>query len=552
MHLSPACLLTRKASRIVCTAIIGLLLSATLSAQASERAINLTRAELANDSVREVNLDFGHSRAFETDFAVRRVSVGDPAIADVLVMTAKEVALVPVAMGTTNVLIWGDEPAPLAILNVKVGPAFGNLERRVAALVGSEDFSIEDVGGAIAVSGSVPDLISAESALRLIEAGLSSREEYAQLKLVNMLRVRGQQQVLLHVKIAEVSRSLSRQFGANFNGLFNTSGGAIRVTGLLGNLAQPTGTGGIGASEIVNLVGSLSGFGALESLELVLSALRQKGLAKVLAEPILVARSGEHASFLVGGEIPIPISQGGSSGGSITIEYRKFGVGLSFTPTVLRDGRIHLSVSPEVSEPDFSLGTSVQGTSVPGFNTRRASTGIELGNGESFAIAGLFRDDLRELSAAYPALGEIPVLGAMFRNSRYEQRETELVIVVTPTLVAPVPKGEEFRLPSDSIHPPSAAEFYLLGRLESGRKNAGGEKSIDAMLEPRRSKEITSSSCAEESGSSKCKGTHTTLVEVSGPVSNIANRQGQAGGFIGTIGFELPVGRPESLGENSK
>ncbi len=551
MYPSPHCLMTRKASWIVCTAIIGAFLSATLNAQASERSLYLSRVGLANDSVREVNLDFGHSLAFATDFSVKRVSVGDPSIADVLVMTAKEVALVPVGMGTTNVLIWGNEPAPLAILNVKVGPAFGNLQRRVAALVGSEDFSIEDIGGAIAVSGSVPDLISAESALRLIEAGLSSRKEYAQLKLVNMLRVRGQQQVLLHVKIAEVSRSLTRQFGANFNGLFNTQGGPIQVTGLLGKLATPTGSGGIGASEVANLVGSLSGFGALESLELVLSALRQKGLAKVLAEPMLVARSGENASFLVGGEIPIPVAQGGSSAGSITIEYRKFGVGLSFTPTVLRDGRIHLSVSPEVSEPDFSIGTTVQGTSVPGFNTRRASTGVELGNGESFAIAGLFRDDLRELSAAYPGLGEIPVLGALFRNSRYEQRETELVIVVTPTLVAPIPKGESFRLPSDSVHPPSAAEFYLLGRIESGQKSTDQEKTIDAaILDSRRSTEITSPNCEADSESSKCKGTHTTVVEVSGTASNIENGLEQAEGFLGTIGFEIPVGRHSNLGEH--
>jgi pilus assembly protein CpaC len=177
-----------------------------------------------------------------------------------------------------------------------------------------------------------------------------------------------------------------------------------------------------------------------------------------------VARSGESASFLVGGEVPIPIAQGGAFG-SITVEYKPFGVGLSFTPTVLAPDRIHLKVSPEVSQPDFTFGTEVEGTVVPAFNSRRATTSVELKHGQSLVIAGLLSEELREQVSQYPVLGQIPILGGLFRSSKFEKNQTELVIIVTPALVKPLGRGPH-PLPTDHFIEPSAAEFYLYGWLE--------------------------------------------------------------------------------------
>jgi pilus assembly protein CpaC len=251
----------------------------------------------------------------------------------------------------------------------------------------------------------------------------------------------------------------------NFNALIEAGSGTINVASFIQGLSGPADAmGEIPISDAVNFAALLTGYGALEQLAVFLDALDERGLAKVLAEPTLLARSGETASFLVGGEVPIPIAQGGAFG-SITVEFKDFGVGLGFTPTVLGPDRIHLQVAPEVSEVDFTLGTEVSGTVVPGFIVRRATTAVELKDGQSFAIAGLLSESVRELSGRYPLLGDIPILGNLFRSSLYQKAQTELVIIVTPHLVKPLGPGPH-PLPTDSFIEPSALEFYLLGKLE--------------------------------------------------------------------------------------
>jgi pilus assembly protein CpaC len=190
----------------------------------------------------------------------------------------------------------------------------------------------------------------------------------------------------------------------------------------------------------------------------------------VLAEPTLVARSGELASFLVGGEIPIPIAQSNTNGGApvVTILFKSFGVQLEFTPTVLSPDRIHLQISPEVSQPDQSFGTQVAGTAVPSFRTRRASTGVDLADGQSFAIAGLLQEMTNADFEELPFLGQVPILGQLFRSERFRKDETELVIIVTPRLVQPI-TAKNVALPTDSYSAPDALEFFLLGRLEGSR-----------------------------------------------------------------------------------
>jgi pilus assembly protein CpaC len=257
-----------------------------------------------------------------------------------------------------------------------------------------------------------------------------------------------------------------------------TSGsGSIGIDSLVGGLTTvetaADGMKGL-ASGFTDLFGSFAGFGALELLEVAMDLLDEQGLSKVLAEPTLVARSGETASFLVGGEVPIPVAQGGAFG-SITIEYHDFGVGLSFTPTVLGPNRIHLAVNPEVSRADFTFGTEVDGTVVPGFTARRVSTSVELADGQSFMIAGLLNDQVREIAAKYPLLGDLPILGNLFRSTKFQKEETELVIIITPTLVKPLDPGP-YRLPTDHFIEPSATEFYLWGALEGMPPEAADEE----------------------------------------------------------------------------
>jgi pilus assembly protein CpaC len=195
-------------------------------------------------------------------------------------------------------------------------------------------------------------------------------------------------------------------------------------------------------------------------------ALKSDGLVKVLAEPTLIALSGQDAYFLAGGEFPVPVPQGL---GSVAIEYKPFGVGLTFTPTVLADNKINIKVAPEVSELDFNLAVQLEGFVVPGLNTRRAETVIELADGQSFAIAGLLRDTARDAMSKYPLLGDIPILGTLFRSRSFQKAETELIIIATPHLVKPI-DGDQQPLPTDYYVEPNDTEFYVLGLMEGQTK----------------------------------------------------------------------------------
>ena len=196
-------------------------------------------------------------------------------------------------------------------------------------------------------------------------------------------------------------------------------------------------------------------------------ALQEDGLIKVLAEPTLITLSGQSANFLAGGEFPVPVPQGL---GSVAIEYKPFGVGLVFTPTVLSENKINIQVSPEVSDIDFTTAIQFQGYVIPGLRTRRASTTVELGDGQSFAIAGLLRDNVRTISSKFPLLGDLPILGALFQSKSFQNEKTELVIIVTPHLVKPLDL-EKQSLPTDYYVEPNDMEFYLFGKLEGSAKN---------------------------------------------------------------------------------
>jgi pilus assembly protein CpaC len=443
----------------------------TLLPSLSRATIELDVPRAEEDVLQQLEIETGKSVFVRTTYGVKRVSVGNPDVLDVVVLNPKEFQLVAKSVGTTNLLVWDKRGRPQAAIDIHVGAPHSRLQSELRRILSSDDISVESAGNGIVLKGSVPNAVAMEQSLSLARAVLSEEGREAK-KIVNLMEVRGHHQVMLKVIIAEMSRTVRREFGTNFNALIESGGHTVEVFGFLQGLTAP-GAGVLEVSDMVNLAGTLSGFGSLSNLQVFLDVLDEKGLSKILAEPTLVARSGETASFLVGGEVPIPIAQGGAFG-SITIKFKDFGVGVGFTPTVLGPDRIHLEVRPEVSEPDFSFGTEVGGIIVPGFITRRAATAIELGDGQSFAIAGLLRDDVIQLVGQYPWLGQIPVLGALFRSSQFEKRETELVIIVTPHLVKPMGPGPH-PLPTDHFIEPSAFEFYFFGAME-GRppKESGG------------------------------------------------------------------------------
>jgi pilus assembly protein CpaC len=434
-----------------------------LAAAPGDAVVHLDPAGGATDVLRQLAMELGKSVFLKAGYSVKRVSVGNPAVLDVVVLNATELQLVAKLVGTTNLLVWDGSGKLQAAIDVHVSSPQSQLQAELRRILEVEDITVESTGHATVLKGSVPSAVKLEQALEVSKAYLGAE---SQGKIVNLLQVGGNQEVMLKVVVAEMSRTLGREFGVNFNALIDAGSGTINVATFLQGLSQPadTVTGAIPISEAVNIAAMLSGYGALEQLAVLMDALDERGLGKVLAEPTLLARSGETASFLAGGEVPIPIAQGGAFG-SITVEFKDFGVGLGFTPTVLGPDRIHLQVAPEVSDVDFTLGVEVAGTVVPGFTTRRATTAVELKDGQSFAIAGLLSDSVRELSGRYPLLGDIPILGALFRSSLYQKNQTELVIIVTPHLVKPLGPAPH-PLPTDSFIEPNALEFYLLGRLE--------------------------------------------------------------------------------------
>jgi pilus assembly protein CpaC len=513
----------------------------TLIPTANRAEVLLTIPENEEDSVKQIELETGKSIFIRTTYDVKRVSVGNPDVLDVVVLGKTEIQLVAKEIGTTNLLIWDQKGRPQAALDIHVGAPHSKLESELRRILGSSDIQVDSAGNGIVLSGSVPTAIAMDQALSIARAVLSEEGNEAK-KVVNLLEVRGHHQVMLEVVIAEMSRTVRREFGMNFNAIFDN--GDSQIVGLLQGLTSPTQGGGTGFSEMINLVGAFTGLGALTQLSVFLDVLDEKGMSKILAEPTLVARSGETASFLVGGEVPIPIAQGGAFG-SITIEYKKFGVGVGFTPTVLGPDRIHIEVRPEVSEPDFSFGTTVDGTVVPGFNTRRASTAVELGDGQSFAIAGLLREDLVEVVGQYPIIGDIPILGALFRSSLYQKRETELVIIVTPRLVKPMPGGTHHQLPMDYFVEPSALEFYFLGGLE-GRSGVRDADKPYRNFDRSETTETASAPAAPASlDTASAPEAQVEVMSMASPAGFNAEPWGESSssssGIVGHFGYQVPI-----------
>ena len=451
--------------------------AAVIQLAANEQGIVQIGAMSSDEQrVRALDVELGKTTFFQTGFKVRRVSVGDPATLDVNVLSPTELSLVPKKIGTTNLVVWESSGAPALVVDVTVGSNYSAIERRIESALGTSGVKVESAGESVVLTGSVPSPVYAERAHAIAKAFFDKK---ADDRVVNALEIGGNQQVMLEVIMAEMVRSLGRNMTVNFTSVIETGGKLYGFDSMLGGLMSidertlsldPASIAkSFNFTDRIDLAGTFINEGDF-LIDSFIEAAQQQGLAKVLAKPTLLARSGQAASFLAGGEVPIPIAQGGAFG-SITIEFKDFGVGVQFAPTVLGSDRIYLEVSPEVSEPDFTLATVSGGALIPGFITRRASTSVELQDGQSFAIAGLLSDRVNSAVEKYPLLGDIPVLGTLFRSVQFQRNETELVMIVTPRVVKPLPAGQ-LHLPTDAYVAPNDFELYMLGALESQRASA--------------------------------------------------------------------------------
>ncbi len=411
------------------------------------------------------------SQVLQLDVPFADLLVGNSGIADVLALTDRTVYILGKALGSTSLTIYGRDKNLIAVLDLVVSPDIEGLKARLFDIMPDEQVEIRSANGAVVLSGTV----TGNSTMDKI---LAVSERFAPGLVTNLMSVEGSQQVMLRVRFVEVNRSVVKDLGFNFN-IFE---GDFKFTSGNTFLANPAGiTGGIDVISLVDpafvgasMLGGPATIGAV-GLDVMLTALESKGLTKTLAEPNLIALSGDTASFLAGGEFPIEVAQSGSTGtdsATISIEFKSFGVSLAFTPTVLDNGLINLVVEPEVSSLD--LANSVR--TVPALKIRRASTTVELRDGQSFAIAGLLQDDFSDTIDQVPLLGEIPILGALFRSSQFKKNETELVIIAEVHLVKPAPIGS-LATPADNFIPPSESDIWLFGRIEapgSGIPRDGG------------------------------------------------------------------------------
>jgi pilus assembly protein CpaC len=453
--------------------------------------------------VQRVKVTVNKSRTFKVDTAFSTIVAGSPDIADVKSLSDHLIYIQGKQTGTTNVILFDSSMKQIGILDVEVAIDTGNLQQNIQSSTGTRGIRVSSTEGQVVLSGTAVDAVAAERAMAIATGSVPKGGV-----VVNAMSVAGPQQVMLEVRFLEVARSAGRDLGvnlfaANANGTnvantglgTTTNVGRVPIGGANATGSTPVGANPAGSLPLLGTVGTLASgatpYGALltsvlrlnngMSIDSLVTALETKGVLRRLAEPNLMALSGDAARFLAGGEFPVPIPQTTGTGfPTISIEYKKFGVELAFVPTVLSRGVINLRVEPSVSELDFANAVTIAGTTVPALTRRDARTTVELRDGQSFAIAGLLQTRNREDVSQVPWIGSVPVLGTLFRSSSYQQQETDLVIIVTPRLVAPAVPGQRLASPLDSRLPPNDVDFFLNGQMEVRKRyndyvNSGGE-----------------------------------------------------------------------------
>jgi pilus assembly protein CpaC len=456
--------------------------------EAGERSIQIAQAK----RTATITVNIGKTEDVRTDSSFVELTVGDPEVADVNPLTDRSLSILGKKNGTTRVSAYAEGKKLIGVFDVEVVYDTSLLQHEIRRRFPHANLRVSAVNGRVMLSGTAPDGPTVDKAVVIAKQFGPD--------VINSVEVLQPQQVMLEVRFVEATRQAGRDLGVQWNvfgqrNLANignrTPSDQLPVTpGGAGSFAQPGATaaspGGPNISPStatispVVVAGVLSGtapFGVMVSkllaagieTDLIINALEQKGVARSLAEPNLVALSGDTASFLAGGEYPIPVP---GSLGTVTIDYKRYGVGLAFTPTVLSGGLINMKIEPEVSQLDFSHTVTIAGLAVPPLIVRRASTTVELRDGQSFVIGGLLQSIGQNAISQLPWLGDMPVLGALFRSASYQKNETDLAIIVTPRLVRPARPGDVIKTPLDTSRPVNDVDLFLLGKTELPPANA--------------------------------------------------------------------------------
>jgi pilus assembly protein CpaC len=401
-----------------------------------------------------IRLIGGKSETIRTDRTFADIIVSDPEVADVVPLTDRSVSILGKKVGTTRVSIYGEGKVVVGVFDVEVTFDTSVLASELRERFPGARFRVASINGRIMLSGSAPDAVTADRAVTIAKQFGA--------EVINSVKVLQPQQVMLEVRFVEASRKAGRELGINWDIVANRFAVSLGTAGQLAGFPAFGGAGLLsGTAPFGTAVGRILGSGV--TADVMIRALEEKGLVRRLAEPNLIALSGDTASFLAGGEFPIPIAQ---QNNTVTIEWKKFGVGLAFTPTVLDNGVINLKIEPEVSEIDSNNAILIGSIRIPSLTVRRANTTVELRDGQSFAIAGLLQSMTTTDQSQFPWLAEVPVLGALLRSTSYQKKETDLAIIITPHLVQPARPGDVLRTPTDNTAVGNDADVFLQGRAE--------------------------------------------------------------------------------------
>jgi pilus assembly protein CpaC len=444
-----------------------------------------------------ITLDVSKGVIIRLDRPCSSVFVADPNIADVQLKSPTVLYVMGKGAGSTTIYAVDQQDAVLLNSRIEVHQDIDRLTRDIRQIDPTGHVQAKAVDDSVVLEGTIKDTAQGDDIRKI-----AARYVANPAQLINKLKIDAPNQVQLQVRVAEVQRSVLKQFGINWDNIQASAGGSFGfvsgvtpltalkgsntniIPGLASNSsltnAFNSATGGPASIAGFNtptktLIGNANNNNLYASyrsgdfmINALVDALAQNGLITILAEPNLVAVSGQKASFLAGGEFPIPIAQSGTGNSAgITIDWKQFGVSLNFTPTILGDSRIALHVAPEVSQLSPQDGITIQGVSVPGITTRRADTTVELGSGQTFAIAGLLQNQTQQQLQSYPWIGDLPIIGSLFRSTAFQRGETELVILVTPYLVKPVSSATALQTDNDGFYAPSDQDRVLNGSLNS-------------------------------------------------------------------------------------
>ena len=469
----------------------------TVTSRAQQRAGTPSLVEQA-PQVRHVVVIVNKSQVLHFDRPFKTATIASTAIADVTPLTDRSLYIQGKSIGTTNITVFDETMALAAVIDLEVSIDTISLQRKIRASTGASGISVSASGNEVVLTGMARDAVAADQSVSLARSMLTQGQI-----LVNAMSVAPSQQVMLKVRFLEASRAAERDLGINLFGTNHSgtrgfsSGNGVPFIGSGNTTTTTTNSSGAGGAGNASVTQSASGTGGISviksaaalvspsgglpfgvvlanlvnngtgSLDIMISALETKGLVRRLAEPNLVALSGDTAKFLAGGQFPVPtVATTTTSGATPTFQFVQFGVSLSFVPTVLRAGLINLRIAPEVSELDFSNAVTISGTTIPSLLTRNAQTTVELRDGQSFAIAGLLQERNVRAMDQVPWIGNVPVLGTLFRSSAYQNSESDLVIIVTPHLVKPATPTDQLATPFDQRLPSNDIDFFLNGQTE--------------------------------------------------------------------------------------